>query len=42
VYFMHKGGGSGVSGTPATDSETLRYGYVYTECAYSVTSAFDL
>lgn len=42
VYFMHKGGGSGVSGTPATDSETLRYGYVYTECAYSVKSAFDL
>jgi outer membrane protein assembly factor BamD (BamD/ComL family) len=41
VYFMHKASNDS-SGNPATDSETLRYGYIYTECAYSVNSQFGL
>jgi hypothetical protein len=35
VYFLHKPAGDSGT-TPSTDSETLRYGYIYTECAYTV------
>ncbi|MEE4542399.1 hypothetical protein V2S66_10545 [Streptomyces sp. V4-01] len=41
VYFMHRSAAPGGSSSSA-DSETLRYGYVYTECAYSVKSEFGL
>lgn len=35
VYFLHKPADDSTA-TPNSDSETLRYGYTYTECAYTV------
>jgi hypothetical protein len=41
VYFMHRSGADDTTSSTA-DAETLRYGYIYTECAYSVKSQFGL
>ncbi len=35
VYFLHKPSGASSETTDA-NSETLRSGYIYTECAYTV------
>jgi len=35
IYFLHKPS-DGSSATASSDSEKLRYGYIYTECAYTV------
>ncbi|WP_256090282.1 hypothetical protein, partial [Actinacidiphila rubida] len=40
VYFLHKSGKS--STTPGSDSVPLRYGYTYTECAFTVQSGLSL
>ncbi|MFC9926160.1 hypothetical protein [Streptomyces sp. NPDC127190] len=37
TYFVHKSHSSS-STTPASDTAKLRYGYIYTECAYSTRS----
>lgn len=41
TYFLHTSLG-GSSDTPGTDTVKLRYGYIYTECAYAVESAYGL
>jgi hypothetical protein len=41
TYFLHKSPG-GATDTPGTDTVKLRDGYIYTECAYTVTSSFGL
>lgn len=38
TYFLHKST-SGTSATPGTDTAKLRSGYIYTECAYVVSSS---
>lgn len=40
VYFLHKPSGDAAGETPATDTSTLEYGYIYTECAYTLTTGF--
>ncbi|MFI1095293.1 hypothetical protein [Streptomyces sp. NPDC020917] len=40
VYFLHKSGKDHT--TPGSDTVTLRYGYLYTECAFTVKSSFSL
>ncbi|HEY5833009.1 hypothetical protein [Streptomyces sp.] len=39
TYFLHTSLG-GSTATPGTDTVKLRYGYIYTECAYVVESAY--
>nr|WP_093736120.1 hypothetical protein [Streptomyces sp. SID4948] len=41
TYFLHKPSSSS-GDTPGEDTATLQYGYVYTECAYTVESGFGL
>jgi hypothetical protein len=40
VYFLHKSGKDHT--TPGTDTVRLQYGYIYTECAFTVKSSFSL
>lgn len=39
TYFLHKSA-SGSTDTPGTDTAKLDYGYIYTECAYTVNSLY--
>ena len=38
VYFLHKPAGDDTTTTANSDSEKLSYGYIYTECAYTVST----
>ena len=40
VYFLHKSGKDHT--TPGSDTVKLQYGYIYTECAFTVKSSFSL
>jgi hypothetical protein len=42
TYFMHLSGGESGGTTPGTDTVKLQYGYIYTECAFTVDSQFSL